>query len=47
MTESRRVRIEPELKCEVPMASLCEQTSTDELARENNMNPSQVVAWKR
>ncbi len=44
MTDSRWVRIAPELRGKVAMAALCEQSSTAELARENNVHPSQVAA---
>ncbi len=47
MTESRRVRIAPDLKGKVAMAALSEQSRTAELAQANNVHPSQMAAWKR
>ncbi len=47
MTESRRVRIAPDLKAKVALAAMCGQASTAVLARANNVHPSQVAAWKR
>ncbi len=47
MTGSCRVRIAPDLKAKVALAALREQASTAVLARENNVHPSQVAAWKR
>ncbi len=46
VTDSPRVRIAPELKAKVALDAICEQASTAELARANNVHPSQVAAWK-